>query len=202
MRPEEFKKADDSLTPKQRQVLNLFLAGKTERKISREIGCTQSNVRHHLGKICGKLSLKEEDEKKGMKHRDELVEIYAEHRPDLVSKEFLNKYKDRQSLILGKGENSRDLVPINFDVYLEPKQLPNCDNEIVKPGALIRIKGPHKTGKTLLLNKIIDCADKEGYDLAIVNFAETDAEVLSDYKKLLRWFCVCLGNELELEPKV
>lgn len=202
MTPEEFKKADDSLTPKQRRVLNLFLAGKTEREIAKDIGCSKANVRHHLGNICGKFGLKEEDEKPGMKHRDELKEIYAEREPDLVSQDFLNEYKNRQNLIRGTAENVRVNTAVNFDVYLPPKQLEDCYQKIVEPGALIRIKGPHKTGKTLLLKKIIDRADEEGYDLAIVNFAETDAEVLSDYQKLLRWFCVYLGDELEFEDKV
>ncbi len=202
MRPEEFKKADKSLTPKQREVLELFLAGKTEKETAREIGRSPSNVRHHLKNVCGKFGLKEEDEKPGMKHRDELIEIYAEHQPDLLSNEFLDKYKERQNLIEGNREDSRDLVPINLDIYLEPEKLQDCYNKIVESGALIRIKGPHQTGKTLLLNKIMDRADKEGYDLAIVNFAETDAEVLSDYQKLLRWFCVYLGDELDLEDKV
>ena len=99
-------------------------------------------------------------------------------------------------------DKKRDKEEANNSHYLEPDKLPDCYQQIVEAGALIRIKGPHKTGKTLLLNKIIDRANEEGYDLAIVNFAETNAGVLSDYQKLLRWFCVYLGNKLELEPKV
>lgn len=202
MKFEDFKKADKALTPKQREVLELLLADKTEREIAQKIGRTKSNVRHHIGNICGKFGLKEDDEKKGMKHRDELKEIYAEYQPELVNPEFLKEYQERQDLIRGKIENIQVNAAVNFDVYLEPQKLADCYEKIVEPGALIRIKAPHKTGKTLLLNKIIDRADGEGYDLAIVNFAEADTEVLSDYQKLLRWFCAYLGDELELEDKV
>jgi KaiC/GvpD/RAD55 family RecA-like ATPase len=57
-------------------------------------------------------------------------------------------------------------------------------------------------GKTLLVDKILDRASQEGYKTAILSFEEADSEVLGDYRKLLQWLCVTLGDLLELENKL
>ena len=57
-------------------------------------------------------------------------------------------------------------------------------------------------GKTLLVDKILDRASQEGYKTALLSFEEADSEVLGDYRKLLQWLCVTLGDLLELENKL
>ncbi|MDP8933512.1 MAG: AAA-like domain-containing protein, partial [Cyanobacteriota bacterium] len=77
-----------------------------------------------------------------------------------------------------------------------------CYEKILEKGALIRIKAPQKMGKTLLVDKILDRASQEGYKTALLSFEEADSEVLGDYRKLLQWLCVTLGDLLELENKL
>ncbi|AFY57242.1 hypothetical protein Riv7116_4831 [Rivularia sp. PCC 7116] len=88
-----------------------------------------------------------------------------------------------------------------FYVTREPYES-QCDREIKKPGALIRIKAPEQMGKTLLLERILDNARQEGYQARKLDFQQADSLVLSDYQEFLQWFCVNLTDIFELEDRL
>jgi serine/threonine-protein kinase len=89
------------------------------------------------------------------------------------------------------------------DFYIErPPVEAKCYQELLNLGALIRITSPNKTGKSLLLNRILDYSERQGYESVILNFEEADSEILNDYKSLLQWFCTSLSDELELEDQL
>ena len=52
MNTKEFNEADERLTPKQKEVLKPFLAGKSEEAIAKTLDCTASNVRRHIANVC------------------------------------------------------------------------------------------------------------------------------------------------------
>ncbi|WP_040957454.1 AAA-like domain-containing protein [Planktothrix agardhii] len=93
------------------------------------------------------------------------------------------------------------LVPSDFYIERPPIEL-NCNKEILKLGALIRIKAPRKMGKTLLLNRLLNYAEQQNHETVILNFEEVDSEILSQYKNLLQWFCSALSDLLEVENNV
>jgi len=208
MKQEDFKKADDSLSPKQRQVLNLFLENKSDGQIAKERGVKQDAVRSHLANICGKFGLKEEDERPGMKHRDELVDIYAEHKPELVCKELLGQYKDRFNHPLRKKENSEfkkefqlespeGTVPLKSPFYVERFPIESdCYQTIVQPGALIPIKAPRQMGKTSLLDRIIDYGRQQGYQTVRLNLRQISGEKFANINTFMRCFCALIRKEL------
>lgn len=76
-----------------------------------------------------------------------------------------------------------------------------CKKEILQPGALLRIKAAPKMGKTELLSRLINYAEKErGYravDLKLRLAEETDFENLD---KFLQWFCSSVTQMLKIEP--
>jgi hypothetical protein len=94
-------------------------------------------------------------------------------------------------------------VPLNSPFYVE--RVPHdfrCYQELSQPGALIRIKGPRRMGKTSLMNRILVHAVAQGYKTAVLDFQQAEDTVLNDLNKLLRWFCAGLTRQLKLEPKL
>lgn len=102
------------------------------------------------------------------------------------------------------GEFPEGPVPVASDFYLE--RLPieaRCYDAIGRSGALIRIKSPRQMGKTSLLYRICDRAEKQGYRVVRLNLSKADKSVLSDLDRFLRWFCAGISLELKLsaQPK-
>ncbi|MEO0517457.1 MAG: AAA-like domain-containing protein [Cyanobacteria bacterium P01_A01_bin.116] len=88
-------------------------------------------------------------------------------------------------------------VPLNSPFYIErtPHEL-NCFQQIMRPGALIRIKAPRQMGKTSLMNRII--AHAHAYPAVVLNFQQTEQTILSDLDRLLRWLCANITRQLKL----
>jgi AAA-like domain len=93
--------------------------------------------------------------------------------------------------------------PVNSDLtpYVERSTLESdCFQEILKPGALIRIKAPEKMGKTSLLRKILLFAEGDGSRAVYLNFREAEGAVFTSLDKFLRWFCANASRELGIQP--
>jgi serine/threonine-protein kinase len=91
------------------------------------------------------------------------------------------------------------------DFYIErPPNESNCYNKILESGAVIRIKAPKSTGKTLLLNKVIAYAKEQdiNFQAIILDFEQASQSVFTEYSKFLKWFCGTVGKLLELENKL
>jgi hypothetical protein len=117
------------------------------------------------------------------------------------------KYEDwHQSHVLATHHslNRFDLrSPVNSDspLYLERAPIEaDCFQEILKPGALIRIKAPEKMGKTSLLRKILLYAEENGSRTVYLNFQEAEGAVFSGLDKFLRWFSANVSRALGIQP--
>ncbi|NJO80718.1 MAG: serine/threonine protein kinase [Cyanobacteria bacterium RM1_2_2] len=111
-----------------------------------------------------------------------------------------SKPAEEPSLPAIVGEFPEGPVPVASDFYID--RLPietRCYDAILRPGALIRIKSPRQMGKTSLLYRICDRAEKQGYQVVRLNLSKADKSVLSDLDRLLRWFCACISLELKLQ---
>lgn len=94
-------------------------------------------------------------------------------------------------------------VSLNSPFYVE--RVPHgsrCYQELIKPGALIRIKGPRQMGKTSLMNRILVHALQQDYKTTLLDFQQAEETVLNDLNKLLRWFCANMTRQLKLESKL
>lgn len=94
-------------------------------------------------------------------------------------------------------------MPVKWDspVYIQRSPIESdCCQEILKPGALIRIKAPEKMGKTSLLKGILTYADTSGYRSVYLNLQEAESSMFSSLDKFLRWFCANISRELGLSP--
>ncbi len=92
-------------------------------------------------------------------------------------------------------------VPLDSPFYIE--RFPTEEqiaHEIRKPGALVRIKGPQEMGKTSMLLRILDEAERAGCRTVSVNLEQVDQNILSDLNRFLRWLCTHVSRQLDLEP--
>ncbi|MGH8000982.1 MAG: AAA-like domain-containing protein [Brasilonema sp.] len=96
------------------------------------------------------------------------------------------------------------LVPLGSPYYIEqPEIAAQVCEEIMNPGALVRIKAPQEMGKTSLLLRILEYANHSGYHTVSLNLQEqVDQAILSDLNRFLRWLCANISRQLELEPRL
>jgi len=101
------------------------------------------------------------------------------------------------SIALFPNEEKSDSFTSTFYVDRPPIET-DCYEEILKPGALIRIKAPQMMGKSLLLDKIISQARKHDYRTVVLGFKLADSTVLTDTKVFIKWFCARVTKLLRL----
>jgi AAA-like domain len=94
-------------------------------------------------------------------------------------------------------------LPLNSPFYIErPPIEERAYEEILKPGAIVRIKAPEKWGKTSLILRILAHAAARGCRTVRLNLQQADSDALVSLERFLRWFCANLAYELQLEPKL
>ena len=104
------------------------------------------------------------------------------------------------SPVLERPEGSVSLKSL---FYIErPPIEGDCYDEIVQPGALIRIKAPRQMGKSSLLQRILAHAKNSEQQTASLNFQSADAEFLNHIDLFLQWFCASVSSELGLDDRL
>jgi transcriptional regulator with XRE-family HTH domain len=94
-------------------------------------------------------------------------------------------------------------VPLGSPFYLERTPLEEqVYQEIVKPGALVRIKAPKEMGKTSLLLRVLDFAQRLSYRTVSLNLEQVDQAILNDLNQFLRWLCANVARQLQVKPKL
>lgn len=88
-------------------------------------------------------------------------------------------------------------VNIDSEFYIERKNVDlKCYEAILQPGALLRIRASRQMGKTSLISRILDYAEKQGLITISLSFQEADSIFLEDLDQFLKWFCLCVGRLL------
>jgi len=107
---------------------------------------------------------------------------------------------DRPPLPVAEIELYREpsgAVPLTSGLYVErPPIERDCYQEVMQPGALIRIKAPRQMGKTSLMARILRHAKDEGCEAIPLSFQRADSHLFTDLDKLLHWFCTQIGRRL------
>lgn len=179
------------LRPLQHEVLDMWLQGKSEEDIAKSLYVTNSDVRRHISNICKLFGCKNEEGGRG-RQRKPLIRLFLDYKRELVS----------DKLIKASGITSDDREELKF-YYVERHPIESeCCDKILEPGAVIRIKAPKYTGKTLLLNRIIERAKGHNYQAVTLDFTKPSSRVFSSYEELLKWLCKEVGKDLGLENKL
>ncbi|MBN4005696.1 AAA-like domain-containing protein [Nostoc sp. LPT] len=195
---EKFEKIyQNELTPKQKKVLPLFLAGQTDEQIARELGAThRSTASHQLRNISTKFGFPPETEPD---YRCNLIEMFAKYKPELVSVKALEKCGHIiQNICFPEGPE-----PLNSAFYQERSPIEyRCYIAVKEPGALIRIKAPKQMGKTSLLKRIIAEAKKSSYCTVYLNFSLIEKNKFTNPNDFLRSFYAYVVNQLSSAPSL
>jgi serine/threonine-protein kinase len=84
MKEVEFSAIYEELTPRQRKVVQAFLAGETDEEIATSLYVEAATVRRHLANICKEFGLSN-SEGEHYSYRDELIKLFARYRPEMVT---------------------------------------------------------------------------------------------------------------------
>ena len=183
---EAFEQKFKTMPWRRRQVLEAVVGGNTDEAIRDKVLKVNdpSTVRKHISNLYKDFDL----EANGYNCRCELVEIVNTYKPELVAEQVLN-------------ECNLSLRPrATQEIYIErPPVEDRCYQEIVKPGALIRIKAPKRMGKTLLIQQIISHSKQQGYAQVYLNMNELPFTNLDDF---LQSFCVRVSDNLGLPDQL
>lgn len=108
---------------------------------------------------------------------------------------------DRPPLPVAEPELHREpggAVPLKSGLYMERSPIEtDCYEEIMQPGALIRIKAPRQMGKTSLMARILHHAKEQGCEAIPLSFQRADSQLFTNLDNLLHWFCTQIGRRLK-----
>jgi hypothetical protein len=110
---------------------------------------------------------------------------------------------ERPPLPAAEPELPEGQVDLASTFYVErPSIESDCYEEILRSGALIRIKAPRQMGKTSLMARILHQAGQQGYHTAQLSFQLADSNVFAALDEFLRWFCASVTRRLELPNRL
>ena len=142
-----------------------------------------------------------------------LWQILSDHLGEKITK---NNFRGILRQQLGKPEKNESIksniralelpntpIPLDSVLYVPrpPIETKACE-EILKPGALIRIQAPKHMGKTSLVMRILAYAETRGYYTVRLNFQQADENILTDLNKLMRWFVANITLQLGLKSAI
>jgi hypothetical protein len=91
-------------------------------------------------------------------------------------------------------------VPLDSPLYLEREGVDQlCYDMMMRSGALLRIKAPKQMGKTSLITRILAHGKVNQYKTVYIDLKSVERSIISNLDKFLRWLCVIVGRQLELE---
>jgi AAA-like domain len=207
MEKQAFATIYDQLTRKQKVYLQYFLQGLSDEEIIEKpnTGGHSSTIRFHLGKIANQFDFIDD-------YRENLVRLFGNHMPSLVSPDVLEKYGflSRSSIQAPTFEESLEypdgFVPIGSPFYLSPivqskKARDYCAEKLSKGSTLLRINAPRKFGKTSLVERLLKWGEKKGYEVVRFDLHEIDGARLNDLEALLKMLCMQICREMHIETQ-
>jgi hypothetical protein len=134
-----------------------------------------------------------------------LIESYATNQ---MSPETTTLSENFPQFFLNKNQNISPSYPSGSVCLDSCFYIKRCNTEeklyeeVDKPGSLIRIKAPKEIGKTSLVLRVLDYADRQGYQTVSLNLEQIEKSVIEDLDRFLRWLCANISYQLNLEPKL
>ncbi|TVQ26553.1 MAG: TIR domain-containing protein, partial [Leptolyngbya sp. DLM2.Bin15] len=91
---------------------------------------------------------------------------------------------------------------VDSKFYIERPEDARALDAIQQPGITITIKGARQMGKSSLLSRVTDAAQKAGKQVAFIDFQFVEQEILRDANAFFQQFCLLVTDELDLEDEV
>jgi transcriptional regulator with XRE-family HTH domain len=94
-------------------------------------------------------------------------------------------------------------VSLYSNLYIPRPPIEELINqEISRPGSIIRIKAPKGMGKTSLKFRTLDYAKSNGYYTVHLDLNLVDTDKFLDLNTFLRWLCSITSKSLNIEPQL
>jgi len=198
MKETEFTAIFESLTARQRKVIQHFLAEESDEAIAAVLYVEPSTVRRHLANICKEFGFSN-IAGEHYSYRDELRNLFLHFRPEMMKPLVVSK----QSQPLLDLEFPGSPMAIDSPFYVDRSPIEErCAKEIKKPGALLRIRAPLRMGKTSLLHRVMASGNQLGYRSLRLDLRQAEPTCLQDLDSFLQWFCLNLSLKLGISPQL
>lgn len=173
----------------------LVLRGAWERKTYETIADECHITFKHIGEVGGelwkKLSAGLDEQVSKTNFREHLKREWQKRWLDCHPKTPLSNLSQLKSFISAE------------EPYIECVQTETrCAEEILKPGALLRIKAPLQFGKTALMSRIVRSVQQQGYRTVALNLRDAMPEDFTSLERFLQWFLTSIAQALELENSI
>jgi AAA-like domain/Effector-associated domain 4 len=122
-------------------------------------------------------------------------------------KQFDRKWEERRPK--NKSQENTNPIPVRLiSVQTETEQIEMerdeesfCVKTILRPGSLLRIKGPKYTGKTFFLNRLLAKLYNDEaltYDIVVLDWQSEFDSTIHDQEQFLKSFCATVSHKLGL----
>ncbi len=202
-----FKVTGRHLNDKEAAVLKGACEGKSYDEIGKDRGLTGGHVSKDVGSPLWKILSEGTQEDVSKTNFIQALLRYKERQAsslnDASSPETTPIQRERANIL----ELPEGLVPLDSHFYIERRNVESlCNNIIMNPGELIRIRAPQKMGKTLLLGNLLDYARQQGYQTAKLDLkladSNADSNTLTCLNTFTQWLCDEVLNNLDPQPNV
>lgn len=93
-------------------------------------------------------------------------------------------------------------VPLSSPFYIQRDIDKTCYQEILQPGAFIRIKAPRQMGKSSLMSRILAYGSFHNYQTVSLSLDNAETRIFTSTEKLLRWLCANVTYQLGIKSKL
>ncbi|NEP01233.1 MAG: hypothetical protein F6K58_21760 [Symploca sp. SIO2E9] len=195
-----FKNTGKHLSDIETKVLHGSWKGKTYDQIANRYGYSAEYLNKDIGnKLWNKLSeaLGERVTKKNFKQA--LTRAWKGYQSNAVETNRGCQASDSVTeLTFPEG-----WVALDSPFYLERDRIESlCYDTVIMPGSLIRIKAPKLMGKTSLMMRILAHAQSQDLQTVYLDLSSVDRAILTDLDKFLRWLCLIVSRQLNLENQL
>lgn len=198
-----FKEVGKNLSDIEIKLLQGAWEGKTYDQIAAEEGYSVSYLSKDIGnKLWRKLSdsLGEDVTKKNFK--EALRKIWEQSNP-IRSLDQIHPDEEKKKTVSSELPFPEGSVQPDSNLYIEREGIEYiCNQTLIQPGSLIRIKAPRLFGKTSLINRIITQFQSPNWQTAYLTLASVEQGIISDLDKFLRWLCFQVTLSINLENKL
>lgn len=209
-----FSKVGKHLSTLQETIFRGAWIGKKYELIAEESYCSDSHIKMVGATLWDLLSqgLEERVSKKTFRAAlERQSRFYNQYNYEIIDKvapfsavkvesveDIINLVPVKNELTFPEGQ-----VELNSPFYVErPPIEVECNQTILKPGSLIRIKAPSQMGKTSLTARILSHGEKQGFKSVYLNIELADSKIFQDLDLFLKWFCASVSRTLNLPNKV
>jgi len=188
MNKQRVQRIFNSLTTRQKEVLGMFLSGKSDKDIASDLFISQATVRKNIQNICEAFEFTNEFPDERHQKRKDLYNLIQENMPELM-----NQSSTSTSTKFDQANN----------FYIERPFIESvCCRAIMSPGCLLRIQAPLKMGKTSLIARLLLNQNIRNYRVISLRLRDTTLDNFESLDQFLRWFCTAITADLLGEEKL